>query len=753
MTLIDWLIVVLPMAYVLWMAFHSRRYIHGVADFLSAGRVCGRYVISVSDIANGLAIYTVVAGCEGCYASGVGVGFWGSLTTPLWLLFGLTGYCVYRFRETRAMSIGQFLEMRYSRSLRIFASGLRTVADIVCNMILPAISARFFIYLLGLPHHFRLFGINFSTFGVTIGTAIALALYVIWCGGTVSLIITDTIQTLLAYPIFAVLVVFILCTFSWHGEVVPVMADRVAEQSFLNPYDAEALRDFNIFAIIVNLLNYTLNAASWTGAGATTAGRTPHEQKMAGLLGYWKNGFSLTFFTLAGIIVLTFMNHRHFAPQAQAVRTQLSARIADELIDEGDSRKTRVVDATAALPLQEHVVGQDPPLAIGADLDTPYLEAAHQALGNDGGGNHLFQKFRTLYYQLLLPSVFRVTLPRGLFGLFVLLMLMLMVSTDDSRIFSAALTVVQDIVMPLYPKRLSTATHVRLLRIASVIVGGLYFCGSFYMAQMDYIALFIAITASIWIGGAGPVMVGGLYTRFGTTAGAYASLLSGLLISVGGIVGQQTWAAHLYPWLTRHGWAEPLGRLLETVSRPFWPYVEWHMDPVKFPINSNEMLFIAMVTGCLLYVAVSYLTMKKPFDLNKMLHRGAYADKDSLVPEPILAKGLKGVCIRLMGIDSNYTRGDKIIAWSSLAYSVGYGFIVMFVAVILWNRFSKWPLAWWDVFFYIKTLLVPCLIAAVSTVWFSWGGLTDLKRMFRDLKARKEDPDDNGRVEKRETEN
>ena len=52
MGVIDWLIVLLPLAFVMYMGFYSRRYIVQVSDFLSAGRVCRRYIISAANIAN-----------------------------------------------------------------------------------------------------------------------------------------------------------------------------------------------------------------------------------------------------------------------------------------------------------------------------------------------------------------------------------------------------------------------------------------------------------------------------------------------------------------------------------------------------------------------------------------------------------------------------------------------------------------------------------------------------------------------------
>ena len=56
MTWYDWLILILPVCFVMYMGFYTRRYVRGVPDFLSAGRLCGRYVISMGDVANSLSI-------------------------------------------------------------------------------------------------------------------------------------------------------------------------------------------------------------------------------------------------------------------------------------------------------------------------------------------------------------------------------------------------------------------------------------------------------------------------------------------------------------------------------------------------------------------------------------------------------------------------------------------------------------------------------------------------------------------------
>ena len=103
---VDWLIMILPFLTVMWLAIYSGKYVRGVADFLAAGRVAGRYVIAVGDVASGLSVITIVALVEAKYQCGFAMTFWDTIMLPLSTIFSLSGYCIYRYRATRALSIG-----------------------------------------------------------------------------------------------------------------------------------------------------------------------------------------------------------------------------------------------------------------------------------------------------------------------------------------------------------------------------------------------------------------------------------------------------------------------------------------------------------------------------------------------------------------------------------------------------------------------------------------------------------------------
>ena len=83
----NWLIVILPFAGVLYMAFHTRKYIRGISDFLVGGRVCGRYLLSVGMMEEAISVMALIAMIEINYRTGFAKGFWGGFTTPLYLKF------------------------------------------------------------------------------------------------------------------------------------------------------------------------------------------------------------------------------------------------------------------------------------------------------------------------------------------------------------------------------------------------------------------------------------------------------------------------------------------------------------------------------------------------------------------------------------------------------------------------------------------------------------------------------------------
>ena len=750
MSPLDWMIVVLPVAFVLFMGWHSRKYVAQVSDFLTAGRLAGRYLIGVADIANGLSIIGLVGYVEVHYRTGFALTFWQNLTMPLGIILSLTGFVTYRYRCTKSMSFGQFIEMRYSRGLRVFASALRSTSEVLANMIMPAIAGRFFIYYLGLPQHFTLFGIEFSTFSVLIFICLSMALGIIFMGGRLALMITDSIQGMFCYPIMAVFVGFILYKFSWNDQIIPVLTDRIANQSFLDPYDISELRDFNLFFVGVTLVTAILNRGSWLGSGNDSCAKTPHEQKMASLLGTYRASLNTIFYILVAVALITYFNHKDFATQAKEVRDSISTKIADGIFHGAahQNLKKKVIAAVKAQDKIVHNIGENAPLSEEKNLDTIYLSNVKNIIDSNPDAAPevnagLYQQFRTLFNQMRTAVGVRHMLPPGLSGLFCLLMIMAMISTDDTRMFSSAITISQDVILPFIKKPLTPVQHMWLLRGVSAFVAVCFFVGSTLMSQLDYINLFVATMVTMWIG-AGSMIIFGLYSRFGTTAGAWASVTTGCFFSLCYIALKQYWTS-IYAYLVETNSLETFTRVVESISRPFEPIIVWRVTPYKCFMNAYEFKLMVTIFAMLIYVVVSKLTCKEPFNLDRMLHRGKY-NLDNLNQQEF-EWSWRNIINKLITITPQYSFWDRFIARSLFVYSIIYRFLFAFVFIVIWNIFDRWPKEWWSIYFLVTCLLVPGVIAVIVTFWFGIGSIIDMRQLFKDLKNRKLNFLDNGMVE------
>ena len=785
MHIIDWILFSLPVAFVIYTALRAQRYVHGVADFLSAGRIAHRYVLCVASAEAGMGLITLVGNMEAYYNSGFAYGFWSSIIAPIGMVLGLVGFCNYRFRETRAMTMGQFFEMRYNRSFRITASFIQAFYGVLNYAIFPAVGARFMMYFLQLPVSFSLFGLRISTFATLMVLALGLACYIACAGGQITIMVTDCVQGILSYPIYLVIVVFFLMKFSWWNDLLPALSARPDGVSFLNPFDTGDLRDFNIFFVMSGLLSIFLMRLSWGSRSYDSAAKDAHEAKMGAVLGTWRAGFSSMMYVLIAVVAYTFNNHPRFAEESMRSRAALATKAYEDVVfssgaEISDDESEALTDAfTAVKPrtaftsreeyraITDHEVQKEHYKAETAD---PFLAAASATLGGErseaelaamspeeraawGSKRARNQTFATIFTQMRVPATIRSILPTGLVGLFCAMALFLMLSTDTTYLHGWASVIVQDFILPLRRAAWSPSHQIRYLRIAICGVALSGFLFSYFFGQVDFILMFFAITGALWMA-SGPVITLGLYWKRGTTAGAFAALLLGAAAAVAAIFAQKYWVSSLYPWIAAHGWGPGLDHLLRVLSSPFEPYIHWELTPDKFPINSVEVGVLTQLFTLLLYIGVSLATCRKPFNMDRLLHRGAYADEREKAREATHVPLLQ----RILGIDSNYTRGDKALAWSVFIYSFGWGFCICFIGNIIWHVLGEkgilpqQPESWWGVWFFIGSLCIACAIGIISTFWFGICSTRDLIRLFHDLDEREKaggglNALDDGRVE------
>ena len=754
---IDWLIVAIPLLVVVIIGYKTQKYVHGVSDFLAAGRVAGRYVVAVSNGEAAMGLISLVAIFEMYYKCGFAISFWSQISIPISIFLGLSGYCIYRFRETRSMTIGQFFEIRYSKSFRIFAATLQAISGVVNYAIFPAVGARFLIYFCDMPLQINIYGWIFPTFALVMLCFLSLAVLIVWFGGQITIMVTDCVQGILSYPMYVVVVAFILVTFSWGSQMAPTLLYRAPGVSMLNPYDIEKLQVFNLFYVFVGIISSIINRMSWSGTqGYNAAAANAHEQKMGGVLGTWRSGFSMMMYILLAIAAYTYLNNADFSKQAKKVHQELAVKAMNDVMGEEKY-------ATVRSEVKEYVTTGKFSPALKSRLEkenfklpTPAEQASNtytkekkneilrvtKAVFNSED-KAKSQTYGTIYGQMLVPLSIRHILPIGVTGVFCAIMIFLLVSTDTTYMHSWGSIIVQDIILPFRTKPFTPRQQLTLLRIIIACVAVFAFLFSFFFGQVDYILMFFAITGAIWLGGAGPCIVLGLYWKRGTKWGAFAALLSGATLAVSGFIAQKNWVSYIYPKLVEMNMVDSVKILLQNISAPFNPYIAWTVTPDKFPINSQEIYFITMSTSIGLYIILSLLTSKEPFNMDRMLHRGKYHREGHRSEKA--AWSFKSFFPRLMGVDSQYTKWDKALAWSVFCYGIVYQF-GSFLVIVIWNLFDPWPSHWWANWFLFNNLLLVGIIGIISTVWFTIGGTWDLMRLFKRLESKETNLHDDGRV-------
>ena len=290
-------------------------------------------------------------------------------------------------------------------------------------------------------------------------------------------------------------------------------------------------------------------------------------------------------------------------------------------------------------------------------------------------------------------------LPPGLVGIFCAVILAAFISTHDTYLHSWGSILIQDVLIPIRGKPLTTKQHMLCLRLSIVGVAVFIFIFSIMFKQTEHILLFFMITGAIYMGGMGAAVVGGLYWKYATARGAWAAAIIGSTLALLGVIVPQ-------------------------------------FDENLLPFDSKWMTAISVAAAIGSYIVFSLVWDRKKFNLDKMLHRGQYAQDGNA--EDLSVTGFKTLCIT-----REYSWDDKVVYVIAIikTFLLSGIFVVGTIVNVIQPSSSNTWLSFWRGY-----VIVYLVLAIIFTPWLLIGGINDLRKMYIKLKTSESDESDDGFV-------
>jgi SSS family solute:Na+ symporter len=450
--------------------------------------------------------------------------------------------------------------------------------------------------------------------------------------------------------------------------IIETLMQAPPGKSRLNPFDSGSLPDFNPAYFFILMFLSVYNYMVWQGSqGYNASAISPHEAKMANILAQFRGGVTGFIVPLAAVCAYVLMNAPVYEAATMATQATLEAI--------GDEQIAKQITTTVALS------------------------------------------------QIL---------PVGVMGLLAAIMLMAAISTDTTYMHSWGSIFIQDVYSPIRQMRtgkthIAPDKHLRLLNLSILCVAVFAWIFSMLFPLRDFIIMYFQATGAIFTGGAGAVLIGGLYWKRGTTSGAWAAMIVGSTLAVGGVFMINVIWPNIVPALR--------------AGNPDVPWIQ--ALPDKFWLNGVQMAFLASLSAATSYVIVSLLSPDPQLDTDKLFHRGKYAVK---APEGAAHTAPVVTGWRAILPTAEFTTGDRAI------YYLKFGWFLLFfssfVIICVWNAFYRWPDIWWANW-WLFVIAFGGLTGVLATFWFLIGGFIDLRRLFRRLAVIQRDAEDDGTVKKR----
>ncbi|MEG1537766.1 MAG: hypothetical protein RR387_05730, partial [Clostridiales bacterium] len=194
---IDYVVVVVFLAWMLWLGVHNKDKNLNAEDFFLGNRQIGWFAAMVSMFATYNSVWAFTGALGYAYKVGIGVLFFylGCIAGSL----GQTFFLADRIRATRGLTIFGFIEQRFSLNFRWFAAGTNSLIYLMdggmrlyATAIIPAVF------------------IGWST-QTTIWVLFAVCIIYCVLGGMRAIISTDVLQGLLMFAVFLIAFVIGIC--------------------------------------------------------------------------------------------------------------------------------------------------------------------------------------------------------------------------------------------------------------------------------------------------------------------------------------------------------------------------------------------------------------------------------------------------------------------------------------------------------------------------------------------------------------
>lgn len=317
MNSIDWLIIGVFFIILIFAAVYPRKYNRSVSDFLAANRCAGRYLISITQGIAGIGAISLIAGFEMFYKAGFSAAWWQLMTLSIATFVSLSGWVFYRFRQTRALTMAQFIEMRYTKKLRIFTGILAWTSGVINFGIFPSVTARFFIHFCGLPD-------TFAMYAALMALLLIIALFFTLTGGQITVITTNFVQGTLCNIIFVAIILYLFTKFNWN-TIITTLSAAPENQSMLNPVKTTATEGFNIWFYLIMAFNMLYSTGVWQGSqGFNACALNAHEARMGRILSSWRMIATNIFMLIVAVCAYVFFKNPMFSELSQTAGEYLS---------------------------------------------------------------------------------------------------------------------------------------------------------------------------------------------------------------------------------------------------------------------------------------------------------------------------------------------------------------------------------------------------------------------------------------------